>query len=55
MAYSHYRIRTGIPTWTWITVLWRNFLLVQIRTLTPLLKYGKIEIDICPWNGDPSL
>ena len=31
------------------------FPLVWRRIPIPLLKYSKIGMEICPWNGDPSL
>ena len=51
MAYLH--CRTQIRTR--ITVLCRNFPLVQIQTQIPLLRYNKIGTDIYLWDGHPSL
>ena len=42
MAYLHCRTRFR----TLITVLSRNFALVQIQTLIPWLKYSKIETSV---------
>ena len=55
MAYFHCRSRIRIPTQRRIPVLCRIFALVSDSDSEPLIELYVIGMEICSWDGDPSL